>query len=488
MAPAEPRPPVPLGAPASASPASASPAAPAGGPATPGAPRLLLDDLPELRTERWWPGLDELAVRVVRVLDAPGLDAPVLLTGPWGAGKTTLLRAIEARLDPGRVGPDRPARRTLWFDAWRHETEGELLPGLVRAVWEQIPDGRRQSPDAQRVWSVAWRAAAAVGLLSLPAVGALFGGAPGALAGKVLADKVNARAIQDAAAAVGLKQELIDDAPPPVDRLTALQKALGALLDLGWPAAEHPRGPVLLIDDLDRCSPVGAVALLDQLRALLARQAGDRPLRLRFLLAMDREVLARAVAARFRGPSGDADYDGNRFLEKLFPVAFAVPAPEGRALQQLIQGFVRDTAPADGRSGDWQDALLSALNDPLFNNPRLIKRCVNRFRLVTAFEAEPGAPPRPDDDADRLLARWIAATERWPELRRWMQEQGDEWWRQLSEHLGAPAAKPAPAEAAPLMAQRGVQAWLRRELFATASRSRVPAYREADRRLRRWGL
>jgi len=75
--------------------------------------------------------------------------------------------------------------------------------------------------------------------------------------------------------------------------------------------------PVILIDDLDRCSPDGAVALLDGIRLLVT---GGPELRCNFVVALDRGVIAARSVAKFQGISG---YDGNRYLEKIFPVSFA---------------------------------------------------------------------------------------------------------------------------------------------------------------------
>ncbi len=439
-----------------------------------GSPRIL-DDSPELRAAHWWSGLDALARRVVDVVDAVPVHTPLLISGSWGAGKTTLLRAVAARLDG-----ERPGARAIWFDAWRHETAGAMLPALVRAVWAALPPAVHEDAEAAAGWQRAFRAALALGLAAMPAAAGLAGGPVAQAAAK-------AATLGSLKAVAGFAGE--GRAPAPVeDPVARLHRELAALIDRGWPPETAPGGPVLLIDDLDRCSPAGAVALLDQLRALLALQHGARPLRAHFVVAMDRTVLARAVAAKFQGIG---DYDGNRYLEKLFPVAFAVPVPDYRAAAQLIRVYVDelglDASSEAARAEGWRDALMVALSGSFFANPRLMKRCVNRFRLATWFESQApaaGGALHPDDD--RTLAKWIAATERWPELRTLMHEHGDDYWRRLGEALAGEGELPGP-DAAALVARRGAQAWLRREVFVGA-RSRVAAFRAADLRLRRWGL
>ncbi len=325
-----------------------------------------------------------------------------------------------------RLGRD----RCVWFEAWRHTGEPSLLPALVWTVWSQSP--QRASPTH---FQQAWRIASA-------------------------------------------RQPDTEPGPPP---LQALSASLSALIAQQWP--QQP--PVIFVDDLDRCTPSATLALLDQLRTLLTWG-----LPCRFIVAMDRDVLAGLIRTRFEGLGA---YDGNRYLEKLFPLAFDVPLPRRREAAELVAALLRqldgDDAP-DPDELEHRDALTMALSEPTFANPRLMKRCINRFRLVVHFESTGGPPPaiapELDEDSDRVLARWIAAAERWPRMRRMLQEHTDTYWRQLSETVLSDAPSPGP-DADQVLSERGARAWLRREIFS-APPAALAGYRAADLRLRRWGL
>ncbi|MFT5686132.1 MAG: DNA polymerase III delta prime subunit [Myxococcota bacterium] len=318
----------------------------------------------------------------------------------------------------------------VWFEAWRHSSEPSLLSALVWTVWSQSPQ-----TDSAALFEQAWRIA------NRP----VPGDAPG----------------------------------PPL--LSALSDALSSLIRQQWP--DEP--PVIFVDDLDRCSPTATLALLDQLRTLLTWG-----LPCRFVVAMDRDVLTGLLSTRFQGMGS---YDGNRYLEKLFPLSFNVPLPQRREAAELVAGLLRELDGSDAPTPaelEHRDALTMALSEPTFANPRLMKRCINRFRLVIHFEATGGPPPsiapELDEDSDRVLARWIAASERWPRMRRMLQEHTDTYWRQLSEAVLSDCATPGP-EADLVLSERGARAWLRREIFS-APPSSLADYRAADLRLRRWGL
>ena len=421
----------------------------------------LLDDLPETNWQNLRGGLQELAGNVAEL--APFLPAgrPLLLVGEWGSGKTTLLLAMKNRLDEDKVP-------VVWFDAWRCEREVTLLASLVRAIWEQStkPDHLKKT-----VFEPLWRSALTIGLQFAPEIAGLVGF--GFL--KPLLNLFDPSAFQKSLDAMPRLETLV----PPEDENDKLQKRFKILLEEGWPTRSKDQRVVILVDDLDRCSPAGMVALLEGIRVLLLG-TGDIPCS--FVVALDKEVLAQAVTMHYAGISG---FDGHRYLEKVFPIHLAVPIPGPQEVSSLVSQFLT-TDP----NGDQRDALASVLADPLFANPRLMKRCINRFRLVIKFEDRAaralGAPPSLMPRNDRTLARWIAATERWASLRGLLIKREDQYWEKLARSLKEPAVPLPDQEAEVLVREPGIRQWLQREMLGRTLT--VSEFREADQRLRRWGL
>ena len=430
-------------------------------------PRLL-DDLPETHDDALWPGIRALAGQLVGLLHtrARSSRAPLLVCGDWGAGKTTLLRAMERRLGIF----DAAAPPVIWFDAWRHEGEGALLPALVRTIWDALPEAIRTDREHQALLAAATRSALQMGARAVAALASAAG--LGLVAGLTKAAIDGAKASTDASSPA-----------PPTDPSTRLLQQLHAMLALGWPPTEAgPRPhPIVFIDDLDRCSPEGALDLLDQVRALLAA-AESGPMPIRFVMAMDRDVLLKAVASKYQNIER---YDANRFLEKMFPLAFSVPAPPPHAVSELLGHYLAATAAGEAPPAHHVSALNEALSPGFFANPRLMKRCVNRFTLVMHFEASTGAAAALESQ-DRALAKWLAATERWPDLRSALRDHDDAWWRDFGSAVASGASLPGP-DAEHLVAVRGVKAWLRQGPFSRSGLS-VSDLRAAEARVQRWGL
>jgi hypothetical protein len=418
--------------------------------------------------------LGALASGIAHVLQSTARRRPIpplLVSGDWGAGKTSLLRLVERRLKlDGDV--------TLWFEAWRYEGQSPLLPTLVRHVWERAPKPKRSQAMLLSLMSAAIR-------LSIPLLtGPILGGQLAGLTGKTVAT-----ALTDSKLLSGLLG--IDGDQPRPHPLDDLRQQLAELLDTAWPN----KRVVVFIDDLDRCTPEGAVVLLDSLRALIVdsedhrqdeERAQSRPLACRFVVALDRDVVSAAVSKKFAGISG---YDGNRYLEKAFPYTFHISTPDAADAARLLDSLLRQMeAQSSGHRPPERamEALRTVLRQPVFANPRLMTRCINRFTIAYAVDSRSAeADDRWSDfEPSRILAAWIAATARWPLMRRLMQHRDDAFWRDVvvPPVAGGPGTEP---ETKALLAEPGALAWMKTEL----SDDRRPAlFREADDRLRRCGL
>jgi hypothetical protein len=456
----------------------------------------LLSDVPEERDEYLWGGLKSLRDQLADELGSFPVTSPVLISGDWGAGKTTLLKALRRRIDPNASEKNR-IPGTLFFEAWRYERESLLLPALIRAIWQCLPKEVQPSPHwCRQLWNSAVAVASGLG----PELAKIAGGPWGAIVAGLLAGRQHEVASESSEPPVAS-----ESSEPPQDETEKLWEGFGNLLK-NWDA-ERPL--IIFIDDLDRCSPEGAVALLDAIRMLLnyatSLPADDsrQQLPCRFVVALDRTVLAQAVARKF---SDLSRYEGNRYLEKIFPLAFDMPRPEGSEVHHFVTTFLRMNRSMTSEvergpqiADEELDALSLALSDRIFANPRLMKHCINRFRLVRRFEAQP-QPGVVDGDGDDIeedieartrqlvvLTKWIAATARWPHLRRLLSRRGDDYWRRFREALTGGEERLPDSEAKELLKDEGIEIWLRREMFGGKG-TRLIGYREADQRLRRWGL
>jgi len=435
------------------------------------------DDRPQIDPTRLWTGLRELSGRLVKVIERSVPSTPILVAGDWGAGKTSLLEVTRQRLADNH-------HPTIWFDSWSYEGEGPLLPLLLRTLWQHAP----RKLSWKRKWKRKWQRLVKATLRGIVQKGppmAILGGAVGLPhLGPAWGWSHILHVIEPIVHGLG-HGHAKDDA----DAIEVVQRELFWLVD-EIVSRKNGKPLVFFIDNLDRCSPEAALSLVESLRVLIG--GGKAAPDARYVVALDRTALVRAVTQKF---SGMTSYDGNRYLEKIFPISFHLPRPEGAAILQFVQSFLDSGVKSDAKGTSpsisrLDDILSLALADPIFANPRLMKRCIERFRMVLEFEDKPeegSGDSEKQDYEDLFLARWIAAGERWPTLRWLFSRHGNDYWLQVARYLNDGQAPLVDKDIDQLLAEQDIQAWLRRELFGTKE-TRLEAYRRADLRLGRFGL
>jgi predicted KAP-like P-loop ATPase len=345
--------------------------------------------------------------------------------------------------------------QTIWFDAWLYENETDLLQALIRVVWQQYQTKNKAiSVQKKELCQKALAIAGAIGTRWLSQRAGL-----GNLGFKAVLDDVNT----------------IEDIPLE-NSIDLLVRNFKALLHELW----GDRDIIIFIDDLDRCSPDSAVALLESIRSLLN---ATEDLNCQFVIIMDKSTLADAVRRKYAGLNS---YDANRYLEKMFPQSFSVPQPKPAEVAALIHQQIdqlntnNSNEKPDGVIQDnVEHIFISVLSKPEYANPRLIKRCLNRFAFFCHMQNQVY-----ENNADLVL--WLAAIERWPLLRRLSLRKADAFWLTFYRQLknGGEIDDPDGKE---LATQPGV-----REFFATFDQDnvllRMKQFSDIDKALSQYGL
>lgn len=467
---------------------------------------ILRPDKPVEKIDNLRPGLRPLAQGLRRLLwpYGPGPNtvdaglppsAPVLVAGDWGSGKSSVLWSIYNSINKRQ--PERSGAPAVWFEAWHYEATGPLLGALIHAVLAAAPPAYRQSLVCRR------RLKQVCGLVTAVTGRAMLGYLTGGLLGPTPLDAepvdasgtfegTGARALaQDAEALVGATDQLAID---PVDRLRSAVRDL--LRDIWGEAQPYP---VVFIDDLDRCSPASLVELIDGLRLLVS---DAEELRCRFVVALDRDVAVEALSHKFGGLSR---FDGNRYLEKVFPLCLHVPKLSPNDVRLILSDFTSHhcAVPPAARAGaprhpgpsttlidgDDNNTLTQVLSERVFANPRLIKRCIDRLAVLKQLESWSNGPAPENDrvthlEEERALVQWLAASERWPLLRRIARSHGADFWEQLRRHLTDESGRSLiDPELRRLVDEPTFLEWVKNQ-----GARRVPAFEAAEERLSRMGL
>ena len=271
--------------------------------------------------------------------------------GEWGTGKTSLMRLIQKEV----TGTYKNAV-AVWFNAWQYEKEEHLIVPLVATINKELENkswpkslkkGVGRIRDALRAIAYGFTVKGKIGipLISEAEVN--------------LSPKDMIQRYQDLTKDTVLSRSLYFDA------FEELEKCVGD--------GKTPR-IVVFVDDLDRCFPDKAVALLEGIKLVL-HQPGFS-----FVLGVNEAVIHAFIKTKYqkefqiRGPFFD-DY-----LDKIVQVKIPVPKRESGDMGDYIRNLLEE---ADIFADETQKDAIPLIAQACENNPRSVVRLLNRIRVTT---------------------------------------------------------------------------------------------------------
>ncbi len=272
------------------------------------------------------------------------------LDSEWGTGKTKLLEMWAPLLE----AVDIPV---VHFNAWQADYAEEPLAPLLASIRTRFPHERKNllEKSARVLGEIAKSAAPA--LLKAATAGLLDIKSPdieGALG----------EAVEKAA------EEQIES----FERKTAVATELKQLLARLAGSCKGKR-IVLFIDELDRCRPTFALALLERIKHVVDADG------LFFVLALDHAQLAQAVRSVY-----GAAFEGERYLSRFFDQRIRLPKPRVAEFAEavLIRRFgITEIAGERGTQGE-REILAKVFGrscELLSLSLREIEQCAGKLAL-----------------------------------------------------------------------------------------------------------
>jgi predicted KAP-like P-loop ATPase len=275
--------------------------------------------------------------------------ANIGIFGGYGSGKTTFLKAISRAL-PHTEGSNIPVLK-IGFEASRYEDE-HLILSLLSVLCQHLPRKRDKNvlKNIRRILSS-------------------------------ILHSVSLEAGVGKAARIALS---IDKASHYYSRLSQkkVDKILDGYVDIYDNLRRiplHENGNVkykivVFIDDLDRCLPAQAFALLEAIRAFM-----DIP-GFMFVVALDPRAVDTYLSTKY---GENFIVDCEEYLQKMFQVAYTLPLPTYENIKEelgkiLLSGGVPKT---DWAEKIWKIIDTDSFEDYLPRNLRLTKRILNAHQM-----------------------------------------------------------------------------------------------------------
>lgn len=302
---------------------------------------------------------DALSRSLVLPKGSPGLV--VGIEGNWGSGKSTLIGFITTNL--GKI-TDGSVPILVEFNPWMVSNTGALVEALIGQIAASIG---KDSSSCEKGIKAGQKLLNYVGLLkhlkylkyvpTLSWVGHFAEDIPD------FAQTIGTTAEQGTDAG----QKAMDDFKKLLPSLDMPQKKNEVVAALG----ELDRPIVVVIDDLDRLSAEEIRAMIQAIKAV-----ADFP-RVTYLLAYDRSIIARALAAD--------EESGLSYLEKIVQVAYPIPPLSQRQLKKFANDKVQAILDElhitlrDYEQVRYEEAI--ALLTKLARHSRDVVRVINRLIL-----------------------------------------------------------------------------------------------------------
>ncbi len=254
-----------------------------------------------------------IAINLTRLVQSTQQPFVLSIEAPWGFGKTTFVRMWQAHLEAqGHV--------CMSFNAWENDFVEDPLVAFLgemqKAVGSHL-NTLKEDTAVKRAWGEVKRIGAGVLRKALPY--AVQQASLGVLSAEVVKSVLDNDETREklAEAASKLAEERLAKYEAEKEGINGFRKNLAELAE-ALVIKDGAKAPIIFfVDELDRCRPDFAVALLERIKHLFNVH------QVIFVLSIDRGQLRESVKALY-GIGMDAD----GYLRRFIDLAFRLPEPE----------------------------------------------------------------------------------------------------------------------------------------------------------------
>lgn len=226
----------------------------------------------------------------------------ISVEAPWGAGKTTFLRMWKQYLENEKY-------RVIYFNAWETDFSDDPLVSFIGELDEALNEIQEDLGDraehVQELWDKTKKIGAGVLKRAIPLVVQI--GTAGILRQQDVEGLVeHSNEISSLFASVA--EEKLQDYGKEKEGIKQFRASLAEIAQLVVEDDATKAPLVFIIDELDRCKPTYAIALLERIKHLFAVEG------IIFILAMDRDQLEHSIKSVY-GIGMDAGGYLKRFID-----------------------------------------------------------------------------------------------------------------------------------------------------------------------------
>lgn len=299
-----------------------------------------------------------LARSLVQICDAADLPSSLLVYGAWGTGKTTFLECLKRYLDSRDEKSGLAQYHVVRFNPWEYETSPNLLLPLLRAISISLPTKMRT--EALKLSLACLRSALDIGVRA---------------GSKLVSAGLFQMKLKDFSDALDADEADLDCIK---DEVVECREKFFELAKLATEDVKK-RAMIVLLDDLDRCTPDNVVSLIEGVKLYLAQVPGTPVI---FVWAMDRDIVSSAITSKYDNQM----FNGADYLEKLFDYQTPVSRLDSTSFRAMTQALVDHCAEKEGLQQllgfEPVDQIVDFLDIAPLRNPRTLHRIWSMLRVL----------------------------------------------------------------------------------------------------------
>ncbi|MGJ5632050.1 KAP family P-loop NTPase fold protein [Nostoc sp. CALU 1950] len=305
--------------------------------------------------------------------------------GDWGVGKTSILQLLKNRLI-NDLDSGRKLFIPIWFNAWKYENETNIIYPLLYAIKQDYIKRFKSIEMKDEFWRDFTKVATA-SIAVLTDLGLRV--ATKRLAGEAIKLDDITKQVQ---ATESLSSELESILSEWADQVNQINQAFAKLLDAYSNAlmelykdkvcSKDEIVFVFIIDDLDRCLPETTISILEGIKNYLSVE------RCVYILGLNPNIIYQGIRIKYKG----LEVDGREYLEKILNYSFYVPEPQIQKIPEFVLSRFNSLIINESVREKYKSMFIEfgeILEKCRFNNPRKIKRVLNRYLFfLNSYEKE----------------------------------------------------------------------------------------------------
>ena len=337
---------------------------------------ILIDDVEKTPTHDF----DSLSRTISNIIRNSTPHFTVGIYGEWGTGKTTLMKSIEKNL-VDNSHENEQSFLPIWFNAWKYEREENLASvSLMKTVSYAMEGHNIFDPLSKTIFK---------GLT---------------IVGKDIMQQITMQAVSE-------KKEITDE------EINEKMKHLNSLYrdsvyyeglekiksQMESIREEGDHRVVIFIDDLDRCSPVKALEVLESIKLFLDIEGFI------FVIGLSHKTVTELITQAYK----NTGIRGEDYIKKIIQIPIKIPSWSRQSIIDLIESTIATRLNSDYTKFLTQNSgMIAKVVD---YNPRQLKRFINN--VIIAFEAFAGKQGSPEIQFNEIFLVKILKS-KWPDFYR----------------------------------------------------------------------